>query len=70
MKLYLRANRITGAKDKVTAVLSRFCGGTAGVFAQQKLDEIDEQDNTPSWDAFEAEIKLVYQDKTRKANAE
>jgi len=34
MKLYLRANRITGAEDKVIAVLSRFCGGTAGAFAQ------------------------------------
>ena len=70
MKLYLKANRITGTEDKVTAVLSRFHGETAGAFAQQKLDKIDEQDNTPSWDAFEAEIKLVYQDKTREADAE
>jgi len=42
MRLYLKANRITGAKDKVIAVLSRFHGGTAGVFAQQKLDKIEE----------------------------
>jgi len=70
MRLYLKANRIIGAKDKITAVLSRFRGGTAGAFAQQKLNEIKEQDDTPSWDAFEAEIKLIYQDKTRKANAE
>ena len=70
MRLYLKANRITGAEDKVTAVLSRFRRGTAGAFAQQKLDEIEEQDDTPSWDAFKAEIKLIYQDKTREANAE
>jgi len=70
MRLYLKANRIIGAEDKVIAVLSRFHGGTAGAFTQQKLDEIEEQDNTPSWDAFEAEIKLIYQDKTREANAE
>ena len=70
MKLYLKANRITGTEDKVTAVLSRFHGGTTGAFAQQKLDEIEEQDNTPSWDAFEAEIKLIYQDKTREADTE
>jgi len=70
MRLYLKANRITGAEDKVTAVLSRFHEGTAGAFAQQKLNEIEEQDDTPSWDAFEAEIKLIYQDKTREANAE
>jgi len=70
MRLYLKANRITEAKDKVTVVLSKFRGGTAGAFAQQKLDEIEEQDDTPSWDAFEAEIKLIYQDKTREADAE
>jgi len=39
-------------------------------FAQQKLNKIEEQDDTLSWDAFEAEIKLVYQDKTREADAE
>ena len=33
IRLYLKANRITGAEDKVTTVLSRFCGGTAGAFA-------------------------------------
>jgi len=70
MRLYLKANRITGAEDKVTVVLSRFRGGTTGAFAQHKLDEIEEQDDTLSWDAFEAEIKLIYQDKTREADAE
>jgi len=70
IRLYLKANRITGAEDKVIAVLSRFHRGTAGAFVQQKLDEIEEQDDTPSWDAFETEIKLIYQDKTREADAE
>ena len=55
MRLYLKANRIMEAEDKVTAVLSRFRGGTAGAFAQQKLDEIKEQNDTPSWDAFKTE---------------
>jgi len=70
MKLYLRANRITGAEDKVMAVLSRFRKGTAGAFFQQKLNEINKQDDTLLWDAFEIEIKLVYQDKTREADTE
>ena len=34
MRLYLKTNRITGAEDKVTTVLSRFRGGTTGAFAQ------------------------------------
>jgi len=34
MRLYLKTNRITGAENKVTAVLSRFHRRTAGAFAQ------------------------------------
>jgi len=70
MKLYLRANKVIDANEKIIAVLGRFQGGTAGAFAQQKLDKIDGGDNTPSWDAFEAELQLVYSDKTKEANAE
>jgi len=44
--------------------------GTAGAFAQQKLDKIDGGDDTPSWDAFEVELQLVYSDKTKEADAE
>jgi len=34
MKLYLRANKVTDADEKIIAVLGRFQGGTAGAFAQ------------------------------------
>jgi len=69
MKLYLRANKVTDADEKIIVVLGRFQGGTAGVFAQQKLNKIDEGDNTLSWDAFEAELQLVYSNKMKEANA-
>jgi len=52
------------------AVLGRFQGGTVGAFTQQKLDKIDERDDTPSWDAFEVELQLVYSDKTKEADIE
>jgi len=70
MKLYLRANKITDANEKIIAVLGRFWGGTAGAFTQQKLDRLDEGNDTLSWDAFEAELQLVYSDKTKEADAE
>ena len=70
MKLYLRANKVTDANEKIIAVLGRFWGGTAGAFAQQKLDKIDGRDNTPSWDAFEVELQLVYSNKIKEADAE
>ena len=68
MKLYLRANKVTDANKKIITVLGRFQGGTARAFAQQKLNKIDGGDDTPSWDTFEAELQLVYSDKTKEAN--
>jgi len=43
---------------------------TAEAFAQQKLDKIDRRNDTPSWDTFEAELQLVYNNKTKEGNAE
>ena len=68
MKLYLRANKVTDADEKIIAVLGRFQGETAGAFSQQKLDKIDGGDDTPSWDAFKAELQLVYSDKMKEAD--
>jgi len=70
IKLYLRVDKVTDTDEKIIVVLGRFREGTAGAFAQQKLDKIDRGDSTPSWDAFEAELQLVYSDKTKEANAE
>jgi len=70
MKLYLRANKVIDADEKIIAILGRFRGGTTGAFAQQKLNKIDKRDDTPSWDAFKAELQLVYSDKTKEADAE
>ena len=70
MKLYLRVKKVTDANKKIIVVLGRFWGGTAGAFAQQKLNKIDGGDDTPSWDAFKAELQLVYSDKTKEVDAE
>jgi len=56
MKLYLRVNKVIDAGKKIIAVLGKFQEGTAGAFAEQKLDKIDRGDDTPSWDAFEAKL--------------
>ena len=68
MKLYLRVNKVTNTDKKIITVLGRFQKGTAGAFVQQKLDKINGEDNTPSWDAFKAELQLVYSDKIKKTD--
>jgi len=56
--------------EKIIAILGRFHRETAGAFTQQKLNKIEQDDNTPSWDTFEAELQLVYSDKTKEADVE
>ena len=70
MKLYFRANKVTDANEKIIAVLDRFQEGTAGAFAQQKLNKINRGDGTPSWNVFEAKLQLVYSDKMKETNTE
>ena len=70
IKLYLRVNKVIDTNEKIIAILGRFYGGTAGAFAQQKLNKIEQDDNTPSWDTFEVELQLVYSDKTKEADVE
>jgi hypothetical protein len=41
MKLYMRFNKIASADNKATAVLAHFRGGTAGLFAQMILTEME-----------------------------
>jgi len=57
-------------KKRKEKEIGRFRGGTARAFSQQTLDKIDRENNTPSWNAFEAELQLVYSDKTKEADAE
>jgi len=70
MKLYLRANKVTNTNKKIIPVLGKFQEKTVGAFAQQKLNKINGKDDTPSWDAFETELQLVYNDKMKEANTE
>jgi len=56
--------------DRITAILARLRGGVAGIYAQKKLDELDEDNNTQDWDEFVKEIKTMFSDKSKAADAE
>jgi len=42
----------------------------AGIYAQKKLDELDEELGTQDWDNFVKEIKTTFSDKSKAADAE
>ena len=56
--------------DRITAILARLRGGVAGIYAQKKLDELDEDNDTQDWDKFVKELKTTFSDKLKAADAE
>jgi len=43
IRLFLKSNRIMETDDRITAILACLRGGVAGIYAQKKLDELDEE---------------------------
>ena len=56
--------------DRITAILARLRGGVVGIYAQKKLDELDEELGTQDWDDFVKDIKTTFSNKTKSADAE
>ena len=55
--------------DRITAILARLREGVVGIYAQKKLDELDEDNDTQDWDEFVKELKTTFSDKSKAADA-
>ena len=66
IRLFLKSNRVNGMDDRITAILAHLRGGVAGIYAQKKLDKLDE--DTQDWDDFIKEIKTTFSDKSKAAD--
>ena len=69
IRLFLKSNRVNGTDDRITAILARLRGGVVGIYAQKKLNELDDENNTQDWDDFVKEIKTTFIDKSKTADA-
>jgi len=69
IRLFLKSNRVNEMDDRITAILACLRGGVAGIYAQKKLDELDEDNDTQDWDKFVKELKTMFSDKSKAANA-
>jgi len=56
--------------DRITAILAHLRGGVAGIYAQKKLDEFDEDNDTQDWDEFVKEFKTTFSDKSKAVDTE
>jgi len=46
IRLFLKSNRVNGTDDRITVILACLRGGVVGIYAQKKLDELDEDNDT------------------------
>ena len=68
--MFLKSNRIIETDNRITVILAHLRGGVVGIYAQRKLDELDEELGTQDWDGFIKEIKIAFSNKTKAADAE
>jgi len=67
--LFLKSNRVVAADERITAVLAQLRRGIAEIYAQKKIDELEDTDDTQSWEEFVEEIKTAFSDKSKAADA-
>ncbi len=51
-------------------ILAHLREGVVGIYAQKKLDELDEDNDIQDWDDFMKELKTTFSDKTKAADTE
>jgi len=69
MQLFLKSNRVMETDNGITAILAHLRGGVAGIYIQKKLNKLDKELGTQDWEDFVKEIKTIFSNKTKAANA-
>ena len=52
IKLFLKSNRVIETDNRITAILAHLKEGVVGIYAQRKLNELDEETRTQNWEEF------------------
>ena len=69
IRLFLKSNRVMETDNRITAVLAHFKWGVVGIYMQRKLGELDKETRTQDWKDFVQEIKTIFSNKMKVANA-
>ena len=69
IQLFLKSNRVIETNNRITAILACLRKGVVGIYAQKKLNELDEELGTQDWKDFIKEIKTIFSNKMKTADA-
>ena len=56
--------------NRIIAILVCLRGDITDIYTQKKLDKLDEELGTQNWEDFVKEIKIMFSNKTKAADAE
>ena len=68
--LFLKSNRVVATDDKITTILVWLREGIAGIYAQRKINELKNGEDTQDWEEFVREIKTDFSNKSKVADTE
>ena len=55
--------------DRITAILAYLKGGVVDIYTQKKLNKLDKELGTQDWNDFVKEIKTMFSNKIKAADA-
>ena len=68
IQLFLKSNRVIMINNRITIILACIREDVAGIYAQKKLDQIEDKEDTQDWKEFVREIKTMFSDKSKAAD--
>ena len=69
IRLYFKSNRVIETDDRITAILVYIRRDIVGIYAQKKLNKLDKKLDIQDQVNFVKEIKIIFSDKTKVADA-
>jgi len=54
--------------NRITIILACIREDVTGIYAQKKLDQIEDKEDTQDWKEFVREIKTMFSDKSKTAD--
>ena len=70
IQLFLKSNRVIATDNKITVILAQLRRSVAGIYAQKKINQIEEENKVQDQNNFVIEIKTVFGDKSQTADTE
>ena len=67
--MFLKNNRVMKTDNRITVILACLRGDIVGIYIQRKLNELDKETRTQNWEDFVQEIKIMFSDKMKAADA-